>query len=476
MEIDELVERFGIAIEENRATVFVGAGLSRSAGYPSWDELNEQFRTKLQIAKDSSNQSLVAQYFENEFDRYKLIETVYQMFATVDPQPGESHQLLRVLPLPEIWTTNYDLLIETAIPDAFVAKKDDDLTVIDARKRRIYKMHGSIERGSQPPVDGDLQFVLTRDDFDQYPSRHPRFWRLFQAQFLTKSFLFLGFSLSDPNFEAVLKLARLVTPDKQMDHYALLKREPESEVISDLRAADLKRSGVEVIEVNDYEQVTSVLRRLVARTRPSRLFISGSQPNNVHTDTKLNPGSAYPTATSIEPGLIECAKDIGIRLAAADVSITTAGELGAAAGYALLKELGDNYDPERVMLVRRFKDAPLDPPNLRYGSITFIGEDPATLRGRVFKQVRAILILGGGDGTEEEARTAFNLDMGVIPVARTGGTALHIWNEMLLDLANRRLGERAIDNDVFERLNSDDLESATEAAVLLVRQAMFLLS
>ena len=52
--------------------------------------------------------------------------------------------------------------------------------------------------------------VLARDQFVRYPDTHQRFWSLLQASFLTKSFLFLGFSFEDPNFEQIFRLVRRV--------------------------------------------------------------------------------------------------------------------------------------------------------------------------------------------------------------------------------------------------------------------------
>lgn len=473
MDVETLVERYGEAVEARRATVLVGAGLSIAAGYASWDGLLEPHRVQLGIPDDVVDLPLIAQYVENkEGGRERLVEAVCKAIGSVTPSPTENHRLLAQLPLDEIWTTNYDPLVEMVSSDAVVVELDVQFLSAGAVTRRVYKMHGSIRQGESTPVGGIDNLVLSKADFDQYETRHPRLSRLLQAQILTKSFLFLGFSFSDPNFEAALKLVRLATPDRLMDHFAIVRRQAGDGAMFDLRAEELRRSGVNVLEIADYDDATDVLRKLVARTRPSRLLVAGSQPGPLPVESEST--SRYPAAALLDPGLQQIAEGLGRRLAHEGIRITTASLLGATVGYALLDDLGDGYDPDRMMLVRRHKDEEVDPPNLRSGAITFIGEEPSTLRDSVFDQIRAVIVLGGGVGTLEEVARARERGMGVVPLACTGGTALAVWQEMVSDLSGRDLGGRPIDSEMFANLNAGDPTSAIDAAVSLVRQAMYL--
>jgi hypothetical protein len=475
VDIDTFVELFGQAVEARRATVLVGAGLSKGAGYPSWDKLLEPHRLDLGVPAAVVDLPMIAQYVENEQGgRARLIRAVCETIGSVTPNPTENHRFLAELPLNEVWTTNYDQLVEMASPDAVVVEQEDQFPDAGAVTRRIYKMHGSIRHGDTSPVGGNDNLVISSSDFDLYEMRHPRYWRLLQAQVLTKSFLFLGFSFTDPNFEAALKLVRLATLDRLMDHFAIICREPGDGVMFDLRAGDLLRSGVHVVETANYGEVTDLLRKVVARTRPSRLLISGSPPGKRPSTDMSKPGSRYPASDVIDPKLRELAESLGKRLANVGIRVTTASLLGATVGYALLNELGDRYDPDRMMLVRRRKDAEVDQPNLRSGAITFIGEDPATLRDSVFDQVRAVIVLGGGAGTREEVERAKARNMGVVPLAMTGGTAFAVWEAMKAGLGEFELGGRPIDPLEFDALNSDDPTMAIGTAVTLALQAMYL--
>jgi len=340
----------------------------------------------------------------------------------------------------------------------------------DAARRLVYKMHGSIPEGATEPVGGMDKLVLSTDDFDRYAHVHPRFWRLLQAQFLTRSFLYVGFSLSDPNFMAMVQLARLATADRPMSHYALIRRDEDLGAEFDLWARDLERAGVHLVEIAAHAEVPALLRQLIARTKPCRLFISGSQPTGQAAPADNAP---YPSVAELKPGLQAVAETLGRQLAEQGIQVATANLLGATVGYALLNAL-DEYDPDRLLLIRRTKDEPLDPPNMRRGRLTFVGDSPEGMRVKLYAHTRAILVLAGGAGTRTEVEDSASAGMGVVPLACTGGTAREIWEEMAGDLGAHSLGGRPISPEVFALLDSHDPPTAIDAAIVLVRQAMYL--
>lgn len=476
MDFDAALDAYGAAAEANAATVLVGAGLSRGAGYPSWATLLEPFYAEFGLADDYHDLPRLAQFVINADggDRTRLIDHVVAQLNAVDAAPTINHRLLAELPIPEFWTTNYDPLAETSADDATVIETDDDFVRQPGGSRRVNKMHGSIRPGHTEPVGGPDALVISSDDYDHYATRHPRAWRLLQAQFLTKSFLFLGFSMTDPNFDAVFRLVRTATPDHYMSHYALL---PAPTGADRRRFAaitvDLERSGIHVIEIDDFDQITDFLTRLVARTRPLRLYIAGSPPATGADGTTLDASGNYPAADELPAGLADLATRLGNRLASAGIRVATGSALGAACGYGLLDAL-DDYDPDRMWLLRRRRDADITAPRRRQGTIKFIGTDPNELRDQAFQDVRSTIVLGGGHGTAQEVALARERGMGVVPLALSGGTALDLWTDMGNQLVNHTLGGRPIDATTFEQLNDTNQDVALDAAVSLITQALFL--
>ena len=470
MDPDAFIDSYGAAIDAGQASLLIGAGLSVGAGYPGWDELLDPIAAEFGVPV-MRDQTVRAQYIENQPEgRERLGEHVVRAIGAVDPVPLVNHTLLAQLGIADMWTTNFDPLIETADSGLTVITRDEDLAERAVAQRRLCKMHGSVPRGEADLDSVRCRLVLSRGDYERYEWTHPRLWRLLQAQFLTSSFLFLGFSMTDPNFEAVFRIARHATADRLMQHYAIMKRS-DSNGAFDFRAGDLRQAGVELVEVADYREITTLLQRLVARTRPSGLFVSGSYRSPA--DAEPAAAGSYPTAPSDEY-LDRFAEALGHRLAVEGVpSVVAAGELGAKAGYRFLTAL-EQYDPGRFVLVRRRTDESLGPPSLRQGQMHFVGEDPGSLRAAAFEHVRAVVLLGGGPGTESEASRALELDMTVVPVAHTGGAARRIWETMSRHLDGHRAGQRRIDPQLFADLASTDFDTAMWAATELILAGLFL--
>jgi hypothetical protein len=475
MDAEEFIAGYGAAVDSRNATILIGAGMSLAAGYPDWSALLAGLRAGLGLDDAFDDLPLLAQYAENtDGGRAALVAEICAQLGSITPVPTENHHLIAQLPLQEMWTTNFDPLVEAACPDAAVVELDDDFIEADGARRRLYKMHGSIPPGATEPVGGEANLVISRDDFDRYIQNHPRFWQLLQAQMLTKSFLFVGFSLSDPNFDAVLKLVRMTHAARHVTHYSVLRRPRDGADGFDHRARDLRRSGVEVVEVTEHSETTTLLRRLVARTRPARLLVSGSQPGGGGTGTGVGEDGQYPASADLDDHLRELAVTLGRDLADEGVSLTTANFLGATVGYAMLDALGDAYEPERLKLVRRHKDEPVGAPNQRSGTIVFVGKDPDQLRAHLYTDVRAVLVMGGNQGARNEVEWATENGVGVVPLAAAGGTAREIWDQMRPEVGSLFLGGQPVDPNQFEALGSDEPAHALAAAVALIRQAMYL--
>ena len=472
MDHDDFVQAFGGAIEAGQASLLIGAGLSEDSGYPGWAELLEPVAQKFGVpAMDDLPQR--AQYIENQRGGSDSLRAyVAKVIGSVIPAPQKNHKLLAQLGISDMWTTNYDSLLETEDSGLEVIEQDDDLAVRSAGTRRLNKMHGSIPAGATEPVGGLAQLVLSRDDYDRYEMTHPRLWRLLQAQFLTSSFCFLGFSMTDPNFEAVFRITRLATPDRMMQHYAVMKRPEDDDGLFDLRARDLKRVGIELVEIDGFGDTTLLLNRLVVRTKPAQLFVSGSFRSP--EDEALTDPEDYPVARPTED-LTGFAERLGEALGKIDIpGVVAAGDVGALVGYAFLAAL-EEYDSSRFVFIRRTQPGKLlDPPPARLGQVHFIGEEPSEVRGEAFDHVRAVVVMGGGPGTQEEAKRAKENGMSVIPIAATGGAARILWETMSRDLDGSRIGIHPVNSQDFESLAAEDPGEAVTASVRLILQGLSL--
>ena len=111
------VDRFLNELRENNAAVFVGAGMSRAAGFVDWAGLlaNVASDLGLDVTREQDLVS-VGQYYvnDNAGNRHGLNELLIDEFSDL-PEPSENHKILARLPIRTYWTTNYDRLIEKAL-------------------------------------------------------------------------------------------------------------------------------------------------------------------------------------------------------------------------------------------------------------------------------------------------------------------------------------------------------------------------
>jgi hypothetical protein len=168
----QLVEEYGEAILSGNAALFVGAGLSQGANLPGWGALLDPIRERCNIPPQD-DMPLVAEYIANDPSggRPALEDHILAELTKVKLRPAVGHRLIGRLAVREVWTTNYDPLIEMAMEaagfDVAVAFDEDIIRAIASNhERTVIKMHGSIDttlNWAAPPV-------ITRTDYEKYES------------------------------------------------------------------------------------------------------------------------------------------------------------------------------------------------------------------------------------------------------------------------------------------------------------------
>jgi hypothetical protein len=160
--------------------------------------------------------------------------------------------------------------------------KEDFATTLPRRDAIIYKMHGDISR--------PFEAVLTKEDYETYNVNRDIFSVKLQGDLVSKTFLFLGFSFTDPNIDYILSRIRgLIGSKNPREHFCVIKLpqkpsgrgkkiaeyEYEKRKLN-LRISDLKRYGIRTIQINDYNEVTNILKELNHRSHRRNIFVSGS--------------------------------------------------------------------------------------------------------------------------------------------------------------------------------------------------------
>lgn len=199
-----------------RAAAMIGAGFSLNAEplagvstrFPTWRQLVRVMFDELHPSQpdetpdqekvrekrfNSSNSLRIAGEYEASFDRRKLDLLIRKQNPDSDHQPGRLHHLLLQLPWADVFTTNYDTLLErTEIPGRTYQPVTKASELTTAFAPRIVKLHGSFP--SQTP------FIISEEDYRTYPRKFAPFVNSVQQALLENSFVLLGFSGDDPNF------------------------------------------------------------------------------------------------------------------------------------------------------------------------------------------------------------------------------------------------------------------------------------
>ena len=286
---NSFIEDYVNEVQQNTASLFVGAGLSKSAGYVDWKGLLKDIATELGLEIDDEDDLVsLAQYHKNQNQNRDLLnKKIVQEFVDDDLVDSPNHRILAKIPLQTIWTTNYDDLIEDHLEKYFKipdVKSDVPMLFRNIPKRDtiIYKMHGDKDR----PNDD----VLTKEDYDAYYYTHENFLNLLHEELISKTFLFIGFSFTDPNLSYVLARLNHKNKKESKQHYCIMKSCSEhdfdnsrkfqyAKIKQDLSVGELKRYKIKTILIEKYSELTDILGEIENRIKRKTIFISGSAEN-----------------------------------------------------------------------------------------------------------------------------------------------------------------------------------------------------
>jgi hypothetical protein len=219
---EQIRQRLWCGREFGQAAVMVGAGFSRNAEkiapstpdfplwsdlasdiydelYPQtqWQNLSDEQRKTNGKAKERAlaNPLALASEYEVTFGSPALQDLLIRSIPDAQYNPGKLHKLLMSLPWSDVFTTNYDTLLERT--RLFIHDRKYDLICTTAdipgrMKPRIVKLHGSFP--SHRP------FIITEEDYRTYPRKFAPLVNMVQQSIMENVFCLIGFSGEDPNF------------------------------------------------------------------------------------------------------------------------------------------------------------------------------------------------------------------------------------------------------------------------------------
>jgi hypothetical protein len=282
-EVESFIKDFVKDLDNRSAAIFAGAGMSKLLGFVSWPELLEDIAEEIGLRVDKEHDLIsLAQYHVNhKGSNNALAKKILQEFSE-QAEETETHKILARLPISTFWTTNYDSVIERSLENAqkVVDVKHSVKQLAQTLPKRdvvVYKMHGDVT----VPVDA----IISKEQYESYFRTHEAFVTALSADLISKTFLFVGFSFTDPNLDYVLSRLKISSPTR--DHYCFVKK--ESKLSSDddeifqyklrkqqLKINDLKRYRIQTLLIENYDDIPKILLEIERRFRKKTVFISGS--------------------------------------------------------------------------------------------------------------------------------------------------------------------------------------------------------
>ena len=254
------LERIRRYLHLGKASVMVGAGFSRNADAPShvhikqWGDVGIDIYCKLNNVKLSDPNDLVfktpmrlASQFAATFGRSELDNLIKDSIPDDKMNPGALHRSLLMLPWRDIFTTNYDTLLERAREGvvrtySVVTSKE---MLLYKQSPRIIKLHGSFP--------DKTPFLMTEEDFRTYPAEHPEFVNTVRQALVESIFCLVGFSGDDPNFTSWQGWLRDVMGDYAGPSYLITCDKNYDESFKTL----MSHRGIEVINFHEIKGLES---------------------------------------------------------------------------------------------------------------------------------------------------------------------------------------------------------------------------
>lgn len=183
----------------------LGAGMSLNAVTPAgkkmplWKEMSKRLVDELGDFSPTSDLDGISAY-EHEFGRTRPIESLSEILLIRDAQPGSAHKEFCTIPFDIVCTTNFDFLLERQYdltPRYVYPVVDEEQLSISTGSARtlLLKLHGDLRHPSR--------LVVTESDYDGFLSRFPLLATYLSNQLITKTAVFIGYSLEDPDFRQI---------------------------------------------------------------------------------------------------------------------------------------------------------------------------------------------------------------------------------------------------------------------------------
>ncbi|MFV8755060.1 SIR2 family protein [Nannocystaceae bacterium ST9] len=243
--------------------VYVGAELTRAAGLPGPrelaarllaelpDDLHARRRRELIELAERGELADAFTELERELTRARFGRVIERALPDDQLEPPLLARVLASLGprIRGIVTPNLDRLLERAFAGRLVTHLRPQLGLIQARDW-LLKLNGTLPDRSS--------WVFTRDQQARVSWRDPIYANVLRSLYVGRSMLFVGATIDDPIFDAIVDEARGLAEGAPPRHWALARRGE----LSSTQRAKLDEAGIAAIVCDDDEAILATLASL----------------------------------------------------------------------------------------------------------------------------------------------------------------------------------------------------------------------
>lgn len=291
-------------------------------------------------------------------------------------------------------------------------------------------------------MNGDISnpagIVATQSDFEHYTDSHRIMLMFFKRELISSTFLFIGYSFTDHLVLECLSEIKRYLGDSFNYHYTIMRNDSKNPYFKHF-VKDLEyRYHIRVLLVEDYKDITVILKELNERIRSKRVFISGAFSS---------------LATEVEEFSHSLSRNLTAYLLDSDYRIING--IGRRFGTHLIGYANEFLakqgvkDFEKYLIIKPF-----------VGNKKSSAKDKKKTREKVIRQCgSAIFVFGEADGNSvdfrsgvlEEFEIACNQHKVVIPIAYPGMISEEIWKKVKCNITQYPYLEKSINLLTYEQ-------------------------
>lgn len=209
----EMITDLSLALKREKLVVFVGAGVSKNSGLPTWGEMVQAFAreidypTKGRLATEEYIRIPQYYYCLDESENHSAYYSLIKSMIPENIKPNLLNKLIVSLHPKHIVTTNFDTLLDQVAHGYEIIREDRDL-LTGVSAHYLLKLHGDI---CQPE-----KLVFKEDDYLHYSQTHRLMETFLKSLLIDHVFLFVGYSLNDYNLKTFVSWIEYIAEEMQV--------------------------------------------------------------------------------------------------------------------------------------------------------------------------------------------------------------------------------------------------------------------